>query len=125
MLHFCGLGYSRPDGQTSDHWIDVERLTWEPEFRRYVGDAFAPVGLMIDAWAEEYRPGSTHEFPVVVINDLYQDVEGNRPVPPARRGRTLVQETARPCAVPALGTRGWRFASRFPPSRGSTSSRPR
>jgi len=26
VLHFCGLGYSRPDGQTSDHWRDVAAL---------------------------------------------------------------------------------------------------
>ena len=44
VLHFCALGYSRPDGQTSDHWLDVEKLTWEPEFYNYVRDAFAPVG---------------------------------------------------------------------------------
>ena len=59
VLHFCGLGYSRPDGQTSDHWADVEKLAWDPDFYGYVRDAFAPVGLMIDAWAEEYPPGAT------------------------------------------------------------------
>ena len=32
VMHFTTLGYSRPDGQTSDHWLDVGRLTWEPEF---------------------------------------------------------------------------------------------
>ena len=51
-MHFTTLGYSRPDGQTSDHWTKggVAKLQWEPEFYQYVRDAFAPVGMMIDFW---------------------------------------------------------------------------
>ena len=55
VMHFCGLGYSRPGGQTSDNFIDIERPAFEPHFFRYVRDAFAPVGLMIDFWADECR----------------------------------------------------------------------
>ncbi len=83
VMHFCGLGYSRsgekprPEGgATSDHWADVEKLAWEPEFYAYVRDAFAPVGLMIDAWAEKYSPGAGRKFPVVVVNDLYEVWQG-------------------------------------------------
>ena len=68
VLHFCGLGYSRPDGQTSDNFIDVKNLTYEPNFFQYVRDAFAPVGVAIDYWedrsAEGFhrpRPGSRHQ----------------------------------------------------------------
>src|ERR1035438_1380801 len=32
VMHFTTLGYSRPDGQTSDHWLDVKNLTWAPGF---------------------------------------------------------------------------------------------
>ena len=52
VLHFCGLGYSRPDGQTSDNWVNVKKLSFEPEFYRYVRDAFAPTGVMLDYWDE-------------------------------------------------------------------------
>jgi hypothetical protein len=48
VLHFCGLGYSRTNGQTCDNFIDLKKLKFEPEFQRYMADAFAPVGLMID-----------------------------------------------------------------------------
>lgn len=77
VMHFSALGYSRPDGQTSDHWLDVKKLKWEPEFYRHVRDAFAPVGLMIDAWAEDYAPGKNQEFPVVVVNDLNESWKGD------------------------------------------------
>jgi beta-galactosidase len=96
VLHFCGLGYSRPGdkprpegGATSDHFIDLENLTFEPNFEQYVRDAFSPVGLMIDFWAEQLDPlfqgdklapakagGSRRKFDVVLINDLPNLFEG-------------------------------------------------
>ena len=75
ILHFCGLGYSRPEeprGQTSDHFTDIRRLTFEPSFYKYVKPAFAPVGLMIDTWEKEYSGGDRISVPVFVINDLEQ-----------------------------------------------------
>ena len=102
VMHFTTLGYSRPDGQTSDHWLDVPGLKWEPEFYQYVRDSFAPVGLMIDAWAKEYPAGKPHEFPVVVINDLYENWSGTVRVRLTCDG-ALVKESVRDCEIPALG----------------------
>ena len=73
ILHFCGLGYSRPEpprGQTSDHWVDLQNLVFEPRMHKYLKPAFAPVGLMVDLWEKEYQAGTTIEVPVYVINDL-------------------------------------------------------
>jgi beta-galactosidase len=77
LLHFCSLGYSRPDGQTSDNWLDVTQLTWEPEFHRRVRDAFAPVGLMIESWSERVVAGRKAQLPVRLINDLGQPWAGD------------------------------------------------
>jgi hypothetical protein len=76
VLHFCGLGYSRPGGQTSDNFITLDPPTLEPHFLRHVRDAFAPVGLMIDFWADEVPGGTTLKVPVVVINDLGKEWVG-------------------------------------------------
>jgi hypothetical protein len=73
VLHFCGLAYSRPEnprGQTSDHWVNIRNLTFEPEFYKYVKPAFSPVGLMIDAWEKDYPATGKQDIPVYVINDL-------------------------------------------------------
>lgn len=73
ILHFCGLGYSRPEeprGQTSDHWIDLVNLRYQPSFYKYVRPSFAPVGLMIDLWEKSYKAGTKLSVPVYVINDL-------------------------------------------------------
>jgi beta-galactosidase len=76
VLHFTALGYDRPDGQTCDNWIDVANLVWEPQFYKYVRDAFSPVGLMIDFWDETIKKGSKTKIPVIVINDLEKDWSG-------------------------------------------------
>jgi len=117
VLHFCGLGYSRPDGQTSDHWLDLEKLTWEPEFFKYVRDSFAPVGLMIDAWAEEYPAGKQHEFPVVVINDLYESCKAQVRFRILCNGST-VREKTQPVEVDALGKVKLTFATDIPAKTG-------
>ena len=70
VVHFTMLGYSRPDGQTCDHWSNVEKLEWEPEFYRYVRDAFAPVGLAVDFWKDMIIHCTQARVPVILINDL-------------------------------------------------------
>jgi hypothetical protein len=76
VMHFTALGYSRPDGQTSDHWLDVEKLTWEPNFQHYVRDAFAPVGLCVNFWKDSLNIGEKVKVPVILINDLDQPWTG-------------------------------------------------
>ncbi len=109
VLEFCALGYSRagdkprPEGgATSDHFLDVERQTFEPDFERYVRDAFSPVGLMLDFWDAAVPAGATRTIRVYVINDLEPAWEG-----PVRlilhqggRGRELASRTVR---VPGWG----------------------
>jgi len=109
VLHFCGLGYSRPSdkprpegGATCDDFIDVEQLTFEPLFEKYVRDAFSPVGIMIDAWADRYPPG-VREFPVIVINDLYDAWNGTVRLRLLRDGKVLAEKTV-PCEVAPLGS---------------------
>jgi hypothetical protein len=79
VLHFCGLGYSRPGdkprpegGATSDDFVDLATLQFEPLFKRYVGMAFNPIGIMLDFWKEEVPPGHQTEVQVSVINDRQQ-----------------------------------------------------
>jgi beta-galactosidase len=109
VLHFCGLGYSRPGdkprpegGATSDHFIDLENLTFEPNFERYVRDAFSPVGLMIDFWAEQLDAGSRQKFDVVLINDLPRLFEGPVRLAIEKDGAT-VNEKSENCRIDGFG----------------------
>lgn len=76
LMHFTTLGYSRSDGQTSDHWSDIRTLEWEPEFHRYVRDAFAPVSPMVDYWSGTGIAGRPLHLSVRLLNDLEQPWSG-------------------------------------------------
>ncbi len=78
VMHFCGLGYSRPEyprGQTSDNFTNIIDLTYEPHFYQYVKPAFSPVGLMLEFWEKSLQKGQKFIVPVHLINDTYESVE--------------------------------------------------
>ena len=81
VLHFCGLGYSRTDGYTSDNFIDIVEPRLESYFKEYVGDAFAPLGLMIEKWPEGIAANAPafdlFEIPVIVTNDYLSSFHGD------------------------------------------------
>ena len=114
VLHFCGLGYSRPDGQTSDHWLDVKRLVWEPEFYHHVRDAFAPVGLMVDFARDKVVANAMPaRIPVVVINDL--ETPWNGPVTLRLKcGERLHAELKQECRLLPLGQVVLNFDVKWP-----------
>lgn len=118
VLHFCGLGYSRPDGQTSDHFLDLESLELEPHFKKIVGDAFSPVGLMIDDWAEYFHPGEKRVIPVIIINDLYTDWSGKIQLRIQKDRETLAEEV-QSCSVKALGKEKVTFELSVPQQSGA------
>jgi len=113
VLHFCGLGYSRTNGQTCDNFIDLEKLRFEPQFQHYMADAFAPVGLMIDEWRSRLPGGQQVDVPVVAVNDLYQDWKGKVRFRLLRNGKPLL-EKSNPCEVAALEQTSLSFPCRIP-----------
>ena len=124
VLHFCGLGYSRPgkggrpkEGATSDHFVDMEALKFEPLFEKYVRDAFAPVGLMIDQWSAELPAAAKREVPVVVVNDLHEDVPMTVQLSVVR-GDEAVSKQSRKLTVAALGTKRIAFNVAVPSESG-------
>ncbi len=120
VLHFCGLGYSRPGdkprpegGATSDHFIDLENLTFEPHFEEYVKESFTPLGLMLDFWAEEAKAGSSGQLKVFVINDLYTNWQGDVRLR-ILKGDREVWSQSKACSVAALGREIPEFSVQFP-----------
>lgn len=110
VLHFCGLGYSRPGdrprpegGATSDHFIDVEKLTFEPMFAEYVRESFNPLGLMLDFWAEEIPVRSKQTVRVFVINDRGKDFSGDVRLLYAQPNAEPVAIATKPVRVAGLG----------------------
>jgi hypothetical protein len=120
VLHFCALGYSRPGlekrpvgGATSDHWIDVENLVFEPFFEEYVREAFNPVGLMLDFWEEEIPLADTRKLRVYVVNDLETAWQGEVGLRILRDGEQ-VSSQSEPIRVPGLGREVVNFLCQLP-----------
>jgi len=124
VLHFCGLGYSRPGfeerplgGATSDHFIDIEKLEFEPMFEQYVRDAFAPVGVMLDFWDDRAAAGARLPLKVYVTNDLYEAWDGAAKLVLLRDGQ-VVAEQIKACRVDALGSKVVSFEQAIPEAPG-------
>ncbi len=107
VLHFCGLGYSRPGdkprpegGATSDDFIDIATLEFEPLFRKHVRMAFNPVGIMLDFWEEKVAPESGREVKAYVINDRQAAWRGEVSLRIDGQERTLAKMA---CEVAPLG----------------------
>lgn len=124
VMHFCSLGYSRdgtkprPEGgATSDDWIDLRKLRYEPYFEEYVKEAFAPVGLMLDFWGDTLAAGESRDLPVVVINDLASMWSGRLRLRVLCGGK-VVAEQSQPCTVAAYGDCRMAFAFAAPLAEG-------
>lgn len=93
VFEFTALGYSIPVfGTTSDHFLDVKNLIYEPHMAAAFKNAFAPVGLMIDYWESEVIAGSSISTPVVVINDLEPAWNGKIHLVLKRDGKIVLQQ---------------------------------
>jgi beta-galactosidase len=102
VLHFTALAYSRDDGQTSDHFVDVENLVYENEFLKYLPDAFSPVGLMLDEWGNEIKSGVSHDYNIIAINDLEPEWNGKVFLRIFDHVK-VVSEQSRDIVIPAFG----------------------
>ena len=108
VLQFTALGYSRPDGVTSDNFVDVKNLTYEPHLYSALKNAFSPVGLMLDFWEEDTVAGQTRSVPAVIVNDLYTRWQGSVKLRLTRGGKTVSEQTW-PLTVDPLGREEVKF----------------
>lgn len=121
VMHFCGLGYSRleePRGQTSDSFIDLQNLEFEPYFHEYVRQAFSPVGIMAEFWEKNVRSGESKKIPVHIINDTYAHFADTLKASLYQGGNQVFQ-TAIPIQVNPSGKIICDVPVIFPKSRGS------
>lgn len=107
IMHFCALTFSDPETAfTGDNYIDIEGPTFDPFFVKYVRDAFAPVGLMIELWGRtsgqvwgpEFATGTEIEVPVKVKNDSGRPWSGSI-VLKLLNGYKVIQESSQELTV--------------------------
>ena len=76
VLHFVYLTASDPAGYTSDHFRDVTNLELHPEFRDYMSNAFAAVGVYLSFWQPSVEAAILQSLQVMLVNDEDHEVEG-------------------------------------------------
>ncbi len=69
IVHFVYLTCSYPGVYTADHFQDVRKLTLDPAFKDYVGQAFQPLGVYVDFFQPQLAAGARRNFRVMLIND--------------------------------------------------------
>ncbi len=106
VMEFCSLGYCHLGvGMTSDHFLEntgVKNLELEPEFLQHVGDAFAPVGVMLQYWKPEMTAGKALPLSVSLINDLEKPWSGKVTLRFIRDGASVAEFT-QPAALTPQG----------------------
>lgn len=118
VLEFCGLDYSRPGGQTSDHFINVAKCEFEPDFLKYMSDACNPIGVMLNFWGDKVPQGEKRTISAILINDLYKGYHGKVTLRLLQDGKILSEQT-KPLFLPALGQKTISFPFQFPVTSGS------
>ena len=79
IMEFSSLCYSRPQGPrnvTSDHWVDLKSLTWDPYFAAAVKTACSPVIAVLDFYRKDLVTGRKQAVPLVVLNDSDKNWQG-------------------------------------------------
>ena len=118
VLHFCMLGYSREGGATCDNFIDVKRQIFEPHFKKYASDAFAPVGLMLDYFETPAKASSSMKLKVKFINDTYEDFKGTLQLSLCDSKGKVLFESRKPLSSAACGKGELSFELKIPDSAG-------
>ena len=117
VLDFTALGYSRSDGQTSDHFIAPEKLEYEQEYVKYMTDAFSPVGIMLDEWGENIEGGKFHNFKILSINDTEAGWSGSVHLQILKE-ELIIAEKVIPLTIPSYGQSGASISCEMPKEKG-------
>lgn len=117
VMHFNMLSYARPNGQTSDHFLNVKTLELEPLFATQMKAAMAPVSVMLDFWKEELTEGLKEEIKVSLINDLHTNWEGKIHLS-LKDGQKVLLSQIKEVNLPPFGQQSIDFMIKTPDSPG-------
>lgn len=103
VMHFAYLGYSRPQGDTSDPFRDIERLELEPHFADYAAEAFKPLGLCLRFFRSTAVAGAELTVRLAAINDHAHAVSGRATLTFEIEGGDVLARAERPFNLAAHG----------------------
>jgi hypothetical protein len=93
-------------------------LIFEPNFEKYVQDAFSPVGLMLDFWQDKLESGQTQNVDVAIINDFSKQWAGEVKISILKEKNTIMEKKQK-CVLSALDRKVITFSINNPLEPGS------
>lgn len=93
VMQFAGLSSNYEGCKTTDIFSNIDNLTIEPFIKKYVKDAFSPLGICLFDWSDDFEKGSKKEIPIVLVNDTYEDWEGAIEVEILKDNQTVWQKS--------------------------------
>ena len=69
VLHFVYLTSSEKGGFTSDNFIDLKNLQFEPHFEAAMSQAFKPLGVYLNFWHSSLTVGESRPYDIYMVND--------------------------------------------------------
>jgi len=105
VLHFVYLTSCEPGGYTCDNFRDVQKLELDPDFRDYMSNAFAPLGVNLRFWHPALKPGETVSLPVVLTNDDPHPAQGTLAVVLESASGSVAARRDTAFSIPPLGQR--------------------
>ncbi|MBU4400417.1 MAG: hypothetical protein KKE86_13915 [Planctomycetes bacterium] len=104
VMYLAYLDADRPTSFTCDNFRDVRRLQFHPEFERYMGEAFKPLGVYVNFFQPKLPAGSERTYRVMMVNDTDEAALGRLElVWQAEGGARAAASSQRRFEVPALG----------------------
>jgi beta-galactosidase len=74
VLYPFGINYSITGGETSDNLVNVDSVTFDKYFMKYVPDAFAPLSISVDFWDTKIELNASNptaiDVPLFITNDI-------------------------------------------------------
>ena len=69
VMHFVYLTSSEKGGFTSDNFIDLQNLRFEPHFEAAMIQAFKPLGVYLNFWHPSLAAGESRPYDIYMVND--------------------------------------------------------
>jgi beta-galactosidase len=114
ILHFVYLTASFPGAYTGDPFRDVEKLTLDPYFGDYVGEAFKPLGVYLSFWQPNLKAGSSQSIKIMMVNDEQEEARGNLTLSLEKETATEIARDETRFAVAGSGVKTYMLKLKIP-----------
>lgn len=118
VMHFTFLTGNFENVITGDLFSDIETLEIHEPYKRYLKEAFKPLGVFINFTKKTLQEGAATKIAVMMINDLYKDLTGKLKLTVSSENGEKVYSEIKKFRIISLGQHTYEFNIRFPTEKG-------